>query len=158
MPGSVWRILCVSFHLNAPRMFHAFSCSVTVVSDSAHQGSLSFTVSQSLLRLMSIESVMPSNHLILCRPLVLLPSIFPSIRIFSYEFALCIRWPKYWSIQHQYFQWILRVGFPLGLTGLISLLSKGCSRVFSSTTVQFFGAQPSLWSNSDIHTWLLEKP
>ena len=63
----------------------------------ARQASPSFTNSQSLLKLMSIESLMPSNHLILCRPLLLLPSIFPSIRVFSNELALCIRWPKYWS-------------------------------------------------------------
>ena len=63
----------------------------------AHQASLSFTISWSLLKLMSIESVTPSNHLILCRPLLLLPSIFPSIRVFSNESVLCIRWPKYWS-------------------------------------------------------------
>ena len=63
----------------------------------AHQASLSMTISQSLLRLMSIESVMPSNRLILCRPLLLLPSIFPSIRVFSNESAVGIRWPKYWS-------------------------------------------------------------
>ena len=76
-----------------------FSCSV--VSDSLiHHGlqaSLSITNSQSLLKLMSIESVMPCNHLILCRPLLLLPSIFPSIRVFSNESVLCIRWPKCWS-------------------------------------------------------------
>ena len=63
----------------------------------AHQGSLSFSISWSLLRLISIESVMLSNHLILCRPLLPLPSIFPSIRVFSNESALGIRWPKYWS-------------------------------------------------------------
>jgi len=63
----------------------------------AHQASLSITNSQSLLKLTSVESVMPSNHLILCHPLLLLPSIFPSIRIFSNESVLCIRWPKYWS-------------------------------------------------------------
>ena len=63
----------------------------------ACQASLSFTISQSLLKLMSIESVMPCNYLILCDPLLLLPSIFPSIRVFSNESALCIRWPKYWS-------------------------------------------------------------
>ena len=63
----------------------------------AHQASLSITNSQSLPKLMSIESVMPSNHLILCRPLLLLPSIFPSIRVFSNKSALRIRWPKYWS-------------------------------------------------------------
>ena len=62
-----------------------------------HQASLSFTISWSLLKLMSIESVMPSNHLILCHPFLLLPSIFPSIRVFSNELTLHIRWPKYWS-------------------------------------------------------------
>ena len=78
-----------------------FSCSVG--SDSANLwtaarwASLSITNSQSLLKLMSIESVMLSNHLILCHPLLLLPSIFPGIRVFSHESALCIRWPKYWS-------------------------------------------------------------
>ena len=64
----------------------------------ASQASLSITNSQGLLKLMSIESVMPSNNLILCHPLLLLPSMFPSIRVFSDESALCIRWPKYWSI------------------------------------------------------------
>ena len=64
---------------------------------SAHNPSLSFTISWSLFKLMSIEKVMPSNHLVLCHPLVLLPSIFTSIRVFSNEWTLCIRWPKYWS-------------------------------------------------------------
>ena len=64
----------------------------------AHQASLAFTISQSLLRFMFTESVMPSNHLILCCPLLFLPSIFPSTRAFSSELALCTRWPKYWSI------------------------------------------------------------
>ena len=78
-------------------------CSHLVVSDSstpwtaACQASLSFTIFWSLLKLMSIELVMPSNHLIICHPLLLLPSIFPSIRVFSNELALRIRWPKYWS-------------------------------------------------------------
>ena len=63
----------------------------------AHQASLSFTVSQTLFKLMSIESVKPSNHLILCHPLLFLPSIFPSIRVFSSESTLRIRWPEYWS-------------------------------------------------------------
>ena len=73
-----------------------------------HQASLSFTVSCSLLRFMSIESVMPSNHLILCHPLLLLPSIFPSIRVFLSELALHIRWPKL-QLQHQSSQWHFRV-------------------------------------------------
>ena len=73
---------------------HVFATPWTVV----RQASLSFTISWSLLKLMSIELMMPSNHLILCHPLLLLPSIFPSIRVFSSELALCIRWPKYcWS-------------------------------------------------------------
>ena len=73
---------------SCPTLFNPTDCSLA---------SLSFTNSWSLLKLMSIESVMPSNHLILCHPLLLLPSIFPSIRVFSNESGLCIRWPKYWS-------------------------------------------------------------
>ena len=102
----------------------------------AFQASLSITNCQSLLKLMSIESVMPSNRLILCHPL-LLPSIFPSIRVFSNESVLCIRWPKYWGFS---FASVLPMNFqdwsPLGWTGWISLKSKGLSRVFSNTTVK----------------------
>ena len=128
----------------------------------AHQASLSITNSQSPTKPMSIESVMPSNHLILCHPLLLLPSIFPT--------------------QHQgLFQWVssshqvantgvsastsvlpvnTQEWSPLGWTGWISLQSKGLSRVFSNITVQkhqFFGTQLCLESNSHTHTWLLEK-
>ena len=115
----------------------------------ACQASLSITNSQSLLKLMSIESVIPSNHLILCRPLLLLPSIFPSIRVFSSESVLRIGWPVYWSLSfiHQSFQWIFRTDFLYdGLVG-VSLLSKWLSRVFSNTTIQkhqFLIAQLSL--------------
>ena len=118
----------------------------------AYQAVLSFTISWSLLRLMSIESVRPSYHLTLCQPLLLLPTIFPSIRVFSNELAIHIRWPKYWSFSfsispsNKYSGW-----FPLRLMNLISLQSKGLLRVFSSTTIQkhqFFDAQTSLWSNS----------
>ena len=114
-----------------------------------HEASLSFTISHSLLKLISIELMMPSNHFILCHPLLLLPSIFPNIRVFSYESALHIRWPKFWSFNFSFSinppniqDW-----FPLGLSDLNSLLSNGLSRVFSSTTVwkhQFFSTQPSL--------------
>ena len=123
----------------------------------ARQASLSITNSRSLLKLTSIELVMPSNHLILCRPLLLLPSIFPSIRVFSSESALSIRWPKYWSFSfsvspsNEYSGLI----FSLGWTGWISLKSKVLSRVFSNTTVQkhqFFSTQLSLKSNSHIDT------
>ena len=126
----------------------------------AHQAFLSLTISQSLFKFMSIQSVMLSNHLILGHPLLLLLSIFPSIRVFSNESALYIRWPKF-QLQHQSFQWTTQDWSPLEWTGWISLQSKGLSRVFSNTTVQkhqFFGAQLSLWSNSHICAWLLEKP
>ena len=101
----------------------------------ACQASLSFTISQSLIKLMSIESVMTFNHLILCHPLLHLPSIFPSIRVFSIESALCIMWPEL-QLQHQSLWWIFQDCFPLGLTCLISLQSKGLSRVLSNDTVQ----------------------
>ena len=114
----------------------------------AHQASLSITNSQSPPKPMSIELVMASNHLIFCRPLLLLPSIFPSIRIFSNESALHIRWPKYWSsASTSVFPMNTQNWSPLGWTGWISLQSKGLSRVFSNTTIQkhqFFGAQLSL--------------
>ena len=127
----------------------------------AHQASLSITNSQSLFKVMSIESLMSSSHLIFCHPLLLPPSVFPSIRMFS---------------KHQFFTSgsqsigvsasasVLPVnnqdGFPLGWTAWISLHSVALSRVFSNTTVekhQFFSTQLSLWSNSHINTWLLEK-
>ena len=111
---------------------------------------------------MSIESVMPSSHLILCHPLFLLPPIPPSIRVFSNESTLRMRWPKYWSFSFSIIPSKNIQGWSsLEWTGWISLQSKGLLRVFSNTTVQkhqFFCAQPSLWSNSHIHTWPLEKP
>ncbi|CAN0561297.1 unnamed protein product [Rangifer tarandus platyrhynchus] len=80
------------------QLLNTVLCSVLVAPwTAAHQASLPFTISRGLLKLMSIESVMPSNHLLLCHPLLLLPSIFPSIRVFSNESTLCIRWPKYCS-------------------------------------------------------------
>ena len=91
----------------------------------AHQASLSFTISWSLLKLVSIESVMPSNHLILCHPLLLLPSVFPSIRVFSNESALRIRWPSITaSASASVLPMNIQCLFPLGLTGLLSLESN----------------------------------
>ena len=126
----------------------------------ARQASLSITNFLSLLKLMSIKSVIPSSHLILCHPLLLLPPIPPRIRVFSNESTLRMSWPKYWSFslsvspsnEHQ-------DSSPLGWTGWISLQSRELSRVFSNTIVQkhqFFSAQLS--SQSHIHTWPLEKP
>ena len=128
----------------------------------ARQASLSITNSQSPPKPMSIELVMPSSHLILCRLLLLLPPVPPSIRVFSNESILHRRWPKYCSFS---FTSVLPMNTqdwsPSGWTSWISLQSKGLSRVFSNTTVQkhpFFGTQLSSQSNSHIHTWPLEKP
>ena len=108
----------------------------SVVSDSVtprttvHQASLSITNSQSPPKPISIALVMPSNHLILCRPLLLLPSIFPSIRVFSNESPLHIRWQKYWSFS-------FNISPSNEQPGLISSQSKGLSRVFSNTTIHY---------------------
>ena len=128
----------------------------------ACRASMSFIISQSLLTLMSIVLLMPSNHLILCRLLLLLPSIFPSFRVFSNELALHIRWPKYESFS-------FCISPSNEYSGLTSfrldwfdfLAVKGLSRLLSITTGQrhqFFGTRPSLRSNPHIHMWLLEKP
>ena len=117
----------------------------------ACQASLSITNSWSLLKLTSIESVMPSSHLILCRPLLLLPPIPPSIRVFSNESILRMRWPKYWSFSLSISPSNEHPGLISFRTGWISLQSKGLWRIFSNTTVQkhqFFGSQLSSKSNS----------
>ena len=127
----------------------------------AGQASLSITKSQPLPKLMSIESVRPSNYLIICRPLLLLPSIFPSMKVFSNESVLRIRWPKYcrfsFSIgpSNEYSGLIsFRIDWfdCLAIQGTLkSLLQHHSSKVSFSTRL-------SLWSNLHIHTWLLEKP
>ena len=128
----------------------------------ASQASLSITNSWSSPKLMSLELVMPSSNLILCRPLLLLPTIPPSIRVFSNETTLRMRWTKYWSYSFSIsIPKNIKDWSPLEWTGWISLQSKGFSRVFSNTTVQkhqFFGAQLSSQSNSHIHIWPLETP
>ena len=123
----------------------------------ALQDSLLITNSQSLLRLMSIESVMPSSHLILCHPLLLLPSIFPSIRVFSNESVLLISIGQSIGVSASASALPMNTRdlSPSGWTGWKSLQSKGLSRVFSNITVQkhqFLGAQLSLQSNFHIHT------
>ena len=127
----------------------------------ARQASLSITKSWSLVKLMSTELVMLFNHLILCSSLLLLPSIFPSIRVFSNEFFTSGGQSIETSASASFLPMNNQEWFLLELTGLISLQSKGLSRLFSNTTVQkhqFFGTQLSLWSNSHTYTWLLEKP
>ena len=127
----------------------------------ASSASLFFTTSLSLLRLVSVESVMPSNHLTLCHSLLLLPTVFPSIRVFPNESAFLIRWQKYWvSASAPVLPMNIQDWFPLRLTGLIFLQSKGLSSILCSTIFwkhQFFSAQISLWSNCHICTWLLER-
>ena len=128
----------------------------------AHQASLCITKSWTLLKLMPIELVMPSNHLILRLPLLLLPSIFLSIRVFSKESVLLIRWPKYWS-----FSFSIRpsnehsglISFRIDWFDLLAV--QGTLKSLLQHTVQkhqFFGSQLTLWSKSHIQTWLLEKP
>ena len=119
-------------------------------------------ISWSLLKFISIESVMLSNHLILCHPLLLLPSVFPSMWVFSNELTLQIRWPKYWSFNfsitpsNEYSELIsFRIDWFafLAVQGTLKSLLQ-----HHNSKASIFGAQPSLWSNSHIHTWLLEKP
>ena len=130
--------------VHSPSHVHFFATPWTI----AGQVSLSFTISQSLPKFMSIEPVMPFNHLILCCPLLLLPSVFPSIRVFSSEPALHIKWPKYRNVSFSISSSNEYSGLiSFRIDWLISLLSKGLSRVFSSTTIQkhqFFGPQPYL--------------
>ena len=151
-----WKYMLLLFVVHLPSHAQLFETPWTA----AGQASLSITNSWSLLTLTSIELVMPSNHFILCHPL-LMPSIFPNIKVFSNESVLRISQSTGASASALVLPMNIQDWFPLGLTGLISLLSRELSRVFSSTTIWkywFFGIQLSLWSNSHIHTWLLEKP
>ena len=125
----------------------------------AHQASLSISDSESSLKLMSIKSVMPSSHLNLCHPLLLRLSILTSIRVTSNESAVHISGQST-GASASFLPKSIQGWFPLWLTGLISLLFKGLSRVFFSTTIwkhQFFSTLPYLLSSSHIRTWLLER-
>ena len=155
-PGRVWPFIFGSVQLlSRVRLF-------ATPWIAAHQASLSITTSRTLLKLMPIELVMPSSHLILCCPLLLLPPIPPSISVFSSEPTLCMRWPKYWSFSFSISPSNEHPGLISFRMDWLDLRAvQGLSRVFSNTTVQkyqFFGAQLSSQSNSHIHTWPLEKP
>ena len=180
-----WVSVKVYFHLKFCSV-QSFSCVwlFAIPWTAVSQASLSITNYWSLPKPMSIESVMPSNRLILCHPLLLLPSIFPSIRVFSNESALHIRWPKYWSFSFSIIpskeykglissrmDWLdllavqgtlkIHVNVWQNQYSIVKLKKKIKNRVFSNTIVwkyQSFSTQPYLWSNSYIHTWLLEKP
>ena len=129
----------ISSHINfffsvVQSLSHVQFCLTTWTA--AWQAFLSFAFSLSLLKLMFIESMMPSNHLIVCHPLFLLSSIFFNLRVFSSESSVHIRWPMYESFN---------IRFPLGLTGLICLLSKGLSRGFSSATSHYAHSQFTIY-------------
>ena len=138
--GMFERIVCSSVAQSCPTL--------VTPRTTAPPASLFITNSRSPPKPMSIVSVMPSNHLILCHPLLLLPSIFPSIKVFSNESALPNTWPKYWNFSFSISPSNEHPGLiSLGCTGWISLQSKELSRVFSNTTVQkhqFFNARLSL--------------
>ena len=155
MPGSYW----VQFS-----SIQLLSCVqlIATIWIAAHQASLSIINSWSSPKLMCIELVMPSSHLILCCPLLLLPPIPPTIRIFSNKSTLCMRWPKYWS-----FSIIISPSnehpglISFRMDGLDLLAVQRTHKSLLSTIVQkrqFFGAQLSSQSNFHIHTWPLEKP
>ena len=122
----------------------------------ACQASLSFTISQSFVKLVSIESVMPSKYLILCHPLLFLFQLFPASVSFPMNQLFASGGQSIGASSSASVPPVnIQDWYPLGLTHFISMLSKGLSRVFSNTTAQkhqFFGAQPFLWSNSHIHT------
>ena len=153
------------FHLSAMKgiiknQFSSVAQSYLTLSDpwtAAHQASLSITNSQSLLKLMSTELVIPANHLILCHSLPLLPSVFPSMRVFSSELVLCIRWPKCWCFSFSISpssEYSGLIYFRVVWLDLLAV-SKGLSRVLPNTTVQkhqFFNTQLYLWSSFHIHT------
>ena len=152
------RFSTITHLLSSVQFSHSVLSDSAVPWTAACQASLSITNSQSLLKFMSIKSVMPSKHLIFCHPLLLLPSIFPSIRVFSNEFSSSHQAAKVTGASASVLPVNIQDWFPLGLTGWISLQSKGLSWVSSNTTIQkhqFFSAQLSLWSHSHIHTWLL---
>ena len=146
-------------HCNISVQFGSVAQSCPTLCDPTNCSAPGFPVYHQLLeftQVMSIDSVVPSNHFILYRPLLLLPSIFPSIRVFSNEAVPHMRWPKYWSFSFSISpssEYSGPVSFRMDWLDLLAV--QGVSRVFSNTTVQkhqFFGAQPSSQSNSHIHT------
>ena len=130
---------------------NVFSCARLFVTPwtAAHEASLSFTVSESLLTFMSIESMTPSSHLILCHPFFLVPSVFPSIGVFSNEWTLLIGWPKYWSFNSPSNEYSGLISFRIYWFDLLiaQWILKHLLQHHNSKH-QFFSAQASLWSNS----------
>ena len=152
---SVQRVVGVSAHISSVRLLSRVRLFATPWT-AASQASLSITNSWSLLKLMSTESVMPSNHLILCHPLLLLPSVFPSIKVFSKESVLCIRWPKYCSFSFSISpsnEYSGLISFRMDWLDLLAVQGtlKGLLQQHSQKH-QFFSTQSSTQSNSHSHT------
>jgi len=135
---------------NSVQLSHSVMSNSATPWTAARQASLSITNSQSLLKLMSIESVMPSNHLILC-PLLLLPSIFPSIKVFSNESVLCIRWPKYWSFS-------FNISPSNEYTGLISFKMDWLALLAVQGTLQESSPTPQFKSINSLALSFLQSP
>ena len=157
-PSTIFSICHVVWHtqLSLSCCSVAKSCPWMVV----RQASLSFTISWGLLRLMSIESVMLSNHLILCCPLLLLPSIFPSIRIFSNELGVCSRWPKYWSFSFSISpssEYSRLISFRMDWLDFLAVQGTLKSLLRDhNLKASILWCSSSLWSNSHIRIWLPE--
>ena len=147
-PDRLWSMLSSQLSMNTVSLI----AQLCLFGTTAHHASLSITIPQSLLKVMSVELVMPSNHFVLCCPHLLLPSSFPSIRVFSNELALCMKWPKYWgfsfcfSPSNEYSGLISFRIVWFDPRTLKSLLQHHTSKA------SILGTQPSLWSNSHIHT------
>ena len=159
--GSGWSKWPHSMSFSSVQFSHSVVSDFATPWTAACQASRSITNSRSSLKLMSIKSVMPSSHLILCRPLLLLPAIPPSIRVFSSESTLCMRWAKYWSFSFSIIPSSEHPGLISFRMDWLDHLAVQGTRGFSNTTVQkhqFFGTQLSSQSNSHIHTWPQEKP
>ena len=148
------------FQFSSVQSFNNVQLIVTLWT-TAHQGSLSITNTQSLLKLISIELVMPSNHLILCHPLVLLPSILPSIRVFPTESVFCIRWANYWSFSFSISpsnEYSGLITFRMDWLDLLAVQGTLKSLQHHSSRTSILQRSALFKSNSHIHTWLLEKP
>ena len=151
--GKVRRLCALKQHISVFMGLHC-GCSLCYCMNYSTQASLSFTMSPSLLKLMSIESVMPSNHLILCCPLLLLPSIFPGIRVFSNELAVCIMWSEHWSFSFSiipFNEYSGLISFRMDWLDLLAVQGT-LKSLFQhhSSKASIFRAQPSFWSNSHI--------
>ena len=158
----MWLLICLNLSLpsGSVQFSHSVLSNSVTPWPAAHQASLSITNSWSLFKLMSFESVIPSNHLILCCPLLLLPSIFPSIRVFSNESVLHIRWSNYWSFSFMSpsNEYSGLISFKMDWLDLLAVQSTLRSLLQHHSSKASILCHSFFRSNSHIHIWLLEKP